>query len=202
MLKVASTFSLKPVPEIDALAQRVAAVCPHLLAAVPLAVGQDENLPDFEAQVFGNLGEDDVHGDAGSRVAHVVIYHYQRRAGFKHTRTLGNDTSHFIKITSHHPRDAVVVQQVELFLRVQVGQNRLQELLSVRCDDRWLPFRIKSKKILCSIFDRATKHLLTESDESRFVRSEQSEFERVSARVVVSVAVRRRSDDTIVRIRL
>jgi len=82
---------------------------PHLLAAISLTVGQDENLLDFEAYLFCNLGKDDVHGDAGPRVTNVIVDHDERRARLQHTCTLGNHTGHFVKITAHHARNAVVV---------------------------------------------------------------------------------------------
>src|SRR5262249_22584807 len=73
-----------PSPYVDALAQLVSAVGAHLLAAVALAGGEHEDFLNGEAKTLRDVGEDQVHRDAGPSVADVVVDHEEQAAGFQH----------------------------------------------------------------------------------------------------------------------
>src|SRR5579885_2353428 len=101
------TSTLNFSPNIDALPQRVAPVLAHLLAAIPLAVRQNEYSFDAEAEAFGDVREDEVNGDARAGVTNIVVDHDERSATLQHASALVDGASHFVKISAHHTRDAV-----------------------------------------------------------------------------------------------
>src|SRR5436853_1719486 len=113
-------------PDVNTFAQWLAPMFAHLLAAVALAGRQYKNSLHIESYSFGNVGEDQVDGDACAGIANVVINHKEGGTVFQYSQALCNHTSHLVKIASHHSGDSVIVQFAARLLILQVCENCLQ----------------------------------------------------------------------------
>ena len=134
-------------PHIHAFPQRLAPVCSHLLAAVPLADRKDHYLFDEKSQTFRDLRQDNVHRNGRTSITHVVINHYQGSARLQHASAFGDDTRHFIEVAANHSRNAVVVEETGIHQKPPLSKTENLDLSQQIAEKVIWSIRNKEEKI-------------------------------------------------------
>ena len=186
-------------PNIDALPQFGSSVFAHLLAAVAFAAGQHPDVLHVEAQLAGDVGQNQVHGNVDALVPHVVIDHHQRSVRLQDTSALGNHQGHFPEVVPDHSGDSGIVDgsvgsgngpstQASVAATPAVQRH---ESPGRRCSSE----NASPEVFLPFVFDRTADHRLAKVLEGGFIDAEHRQFQGIGSGVVVPIAVRGRRDN-------